>query len=59
MRNVGYKTWVNTEKQNSAPDCRSVLSMSGDLAAHFGSEMISRRTDTKTDRTIRSFLAAP
>ena len=53
------RTWFNTEKQNSTPDCRSVLSMGGDLAAHFGSEMISRRTDTMPARTIRSSLAAP
>ena len=53
------KTWFNTEKQNSTPGCRSVWSMGENLAAHFGSEMISRKTDTMPSRTIRSSLAAP
>ena len=60
---VGQLEKVNNtslkKHQNSTPDCRSVLSMGGDLAAHFGSEIISRRTDAMPARTIRSSLAAP
>ena len=48
-----YKTGFKTEK------IRSVLPMGENLAAHFGSEMISRKTDTMPSWTIRSSLAAP